>query len=107
MVYRPSAWVMLMISMSRFIALIYEHMLNLSVKSKARSLSVFVLSIIVFLTDSYAINCGDDLAIVGQFDQQRLRLVAQTVHEIEGEDRHHLTDLGMAYDLDDGALLII
>ena len=49
MVYRPSAWVMLMMSMSRFIALIYEHMLNLSVKSKARSLSVLVLSIIVFL----------------------------------------------------------
>ena len=39
-----------------------------------------------FLTDSYAINCGDDLAIVGQFDQQRLRLVAQTVHEIEGKN---------------------
>ena len=48
MVYRPSAWVILMMSMSRFIALIYEHMLNLSVKSKARSLSVFVLSIIGF-----------------------------------------------------------
>ena len=46
MVYRPSAWVMLMMSMSRFMALIYEHMLNLSVKSKARSLSVLVLSII-------------------------------------------------------------
>ena len=60
-----------------------------------------------FFTDSYAINCGDDLAIVGQFDHQRLRLIAQTVHEIEGEDRHHLTDLGMANDLDDGALLII
>ena len=107
MVYRPSAWVILMMSMSRFIALIYEHMLNLSVKSKARSLSVFVLSIIVFLTDSYAINGGDELAIGGQFDQQRLRLVAQTVHEIEGKDRHHLTDLGMANDLNNRLLLVI
>ena len=39
-----------------------------------------------FKTDSYTINCGDNLAIVGQFDQQRLRLVAQTVHEIEGKN---------------------
>jgi hypothetical protein len=29
-----------------------------------------------FFTDSYAINCGDNLAIVGQFDLQRLRLIA-------------------------------